>query len=156
LDIDFELLLEGKEYRMENDLAPENHGIYDTDSAVAFICKATGIIEAQVLRVVCQRDVLQEVFGLTSEANPDVDVAALREKYRGVIHQSNIEQRFMSYETEATFIQGETGLPMKVVVDVLAADFEYMAKQGIVDSDAVACYRGWASGWVEREWPTAR
>jgi len=125
--------------------------VYYTDTAIAFIEKATGISEDQVMRVLMARDALLEVFGLMNDPESDVDVAALRGKYRDLIPQSDIDQPFISYETEALFVQSETGLQMQVVVDALAADSEYMEKQGIVDPEATKSYREWAGEWVRRD-----
>ena len=127
---------------MEN--CPADQFIYETEDAVAFVTKETGIDEDKVRLVHSAHCALEDVLGLTSEPNPDVDVAALRAKYRDLIPQSTIHRRSMSYDLEATFVQGETGLPMQVVFDVLASDTAYMAKLGIVDPDAVDAYRQWA------------
>lgn len=129
---------------MEN--CPEDQCTYGSEDAVAFASKETGIGEDKVRLIHSAHYALEEVLGLTSDPNPDVDVATLRAKYRDLIPESAIHRRFMSYELEATFVQGETDLPMRVVVDVLAADTAYMAKLGIIDPDAVDAYRQWACG----------
>src|SRR5687767_6414801 len=121
---------------------------YDDASAAAFAAAATGHDIVTVRRVLAGRDLHLACLGIV-EAPPYVDLDAVRSANLDIVTDDDVRERQVTYDAEATFVMRMTRLSPSVVVAVLAADVEYMSKQGIVDAARVASYRNWARRWVD-------
>jgi len=117
---------------------------HDHDDALAYIAKRTGYPRLHIEAVLHAEIALFAALSIAQDV--DIDAAAIKAKYPDIFHGA--AAGVLDWELEATFIQLETRLAASVVVQIIAAEQEYMAALGIVDCEMVPAYRSWSAEWV--------
>jgi hypothetical protein len=127
--------------------------IYDTESAGQFVCEATDLPLKTVMAILEARDLLHAAMGLCeAQVEPRI-LQGLRHKHLDLITEQTVQERFLSWEAEVTFLTRETSQPVSTICAVLAADSRFMSALGFSDDDGSG-YLALAEQWQVQGAPT--
>jgi hypothetical protein len=109
--------------------------IYDSETAVHFIHKLTGIDVDVVTAALTSRDRYALGLGIIcpEDAWDEHDPSAIRASAPALFPPQNIMERFVNTNLERVYIVMDSGVDAAVVREIIAADEEYMRRLGIIE-----------------------